>query len=346
MANDSTVDPSTCAARTMYNRPCDVPVLPGNDVCEEHAIARTEYENWWEWDDDDAAEEFRQMAVRAARDALLGVGVPVDADEPRVLQHGDQEYSVLSATRGGLRYTVAFDPQPEGTAIYECRCRGWFINRRCSHIDQVTEFIGPDALPQKLPEWAESRGQCSEITSRGTQCRNTAMEGESYCHQHLPKVEAPSERVRCQATTQAGQQCQNLAHRGLVFCNRHRDPDARCPALNLRGTQCNWDKLEGQDFCQYHVDAREEGWNWWEWDDEAEADAFREEMLAQAQQERADEMGLGARTVVLRVEPEEPESVSKRTPWWRRWWMIIIWVILFIMACSAAVGGINNAAMG
>ena len=191
MANDNTADPSACVGRTIYNRPCEASVHLGDDVCEEHAIARTEYENWWEWQDQIAAEDFRQLAVLAARNTLLGVDVQVDTEQPPVLCDADQEYSVLSGSRGGLRYTVAVDPQPDGTAIYECRCRGWMINRRCSHIDQVIDFIGPDALPQNLPEWAEERGQCSALTARGTQCRNTAMDGVAYCHQHVPKVETP-----------------------------------------------------------------------------------------------------------------------------------------------------------
>ena len=127
MADDITADPSACVARTIYNRPCDIPVYPGDDVCEAHAIARTEHENWWDWDDQDAAENFRRQELLELRNALLGVGVPIDTDQPPVLRLTDEEYSVRSGSRGGLRYSVAFDPQPDGTAIYECGCRGWFI---------------------------------------------------------------------------------------------------------------------------------------------------------------------------------------------------------------------------
>ncbi len=196
MAHDSTADPSACVARTVYNRPCDIPVDPGGDVCEAHAIARTEHKNWWEWQDQEAAEDFRLQELLELRNALLGVGVPVDTEDPPVLRFSDEEYRVRSGSRGGIRYPVVFDPQPDGTAIYECACQGWIINRRCSHIDQVIDFIGPDALPQKLPEWAEGRGQCTALTARGTQCRNTATEGMPYCHQHLPRSAAPPELER------------------------------------------------------------------------------------------------------------------------------------------------------
>ena len=203
MADDNTGDPSACVARTIYNRPCEIPVGPGDDVCEAHAIARAEYENWWEWDDQDAADDFRRQEVLEARNAMLGIGVPVDTDQPQVVRDSHGQYGVLSGSRGGIRYSVALDPQPDGTAIYECRCRGWMINRRCSHIDQVIDFIGPDALPQKLPEWAEERGRCSAFTARGTQCRNTAMDGVAYCYQHAPRVEAlpEPERVAVSALT-------------------------------------------------------------------------------------------------------------------------------------------------
>ena len=144
-----------------------------------------------------------------------------------------------------------------------------------------------------------------------------------------------AERVRCQATTQAGRQCQNLAHIGLVFCNRHRDPEARCPALNMYGRQCNWDKLEGQAYCHYHINAREEGWNWWEWEDEEAAQAFREEMLERIQEERGESEGLGTHTVMLRVDPASLEPAVRSTPWWRRWWMGIIWIILAILVIGA-----------
>ena len=301
MADNNTVGRLACIGRTVHNRPCEAPTLPGEDVCEAHATARAEHENWWEWDDEDTAEDFRRQELVELRNSMLGIGVPVDTDEPTVLHVGDEEYRVLSSTRGGIRYPVTFEAQPDNTAVYECACRGWMINRRCSHIDRVMDFIGPDALPQKLPQWAEERGQCSALTVRGTQCRNTAIDGEAYCHQHLsggvqrqPDWEAPAavmnestnERVRCQGTTQAGQQCQNLAQRGMVYCNRHRDPEARCPALNVRGAQCGWDKLDGEEFCQYHLPAREEGWNWWEWDDEDAAEEFRQRMQEQIEEER------------------------------------------------------------
>ncbi len=245
MADDITADPSACVARTIYNRPCDIPVYPGDDVCEAHAIARTEHENWWDWDDQDAAENFRRQELLELRNALLGVGVPIDTDQPPVLRLTDEEYSVRSGSRGGLRYSVAFDPQPDGTAIYECGCRGWFINRRCSHIDQVIDFIGPDALPQRLPEWAEERGQCSALTARGTQCRNTAIDGVAYCGLHLPEVEAPPE------------------------------PEPERVVVSGHTT-----------------------------DSQPEID-------------------------------EKPQTVAKRTPWWRRWWMVIVWIILVIIVVNA-----------
>ena len=193
MVNDSTAERSACVALTVYNRPCEVPALTGEDVCETHAIARGELENWWEWADREAAEEFRSRQLHELRSELLGVGVPVNTDEPLVLRVADQEFTVRSGSRGGLRYSVTLIPEPDGTAIYECPCRGWMMNRRCSHVDQVIEFIGPDALPQKLAGWAEDRAQCSAITARGTRCRNTALEGLDYCGTHRPKVEVPAE---------------------------------------------------------------------------------------------------------------------------------------------------------
>lgn len=193
MVDDTIADPSACVARTVYNRPCEIAARPDEDVCEAHARARIESQNWWEWDDQEAAEECRSQQLLALRNEMLGVGVPVNTDGPAVLHIDDEEYSVLSGSRGDLRYSVTLAPEPDGTAIYQCACRGWMMNRRCSHIDQVIEFIGPDALPQKLEGWGEGRGRCSVITARGTRCRNTALEGVDYCGTHRPKVEAPAE---------------------------------------------------------------------------------------------------------------------------------------------------------
>lgn len=192
MTDDITADPSVCVARTIYNRPCDVPVDPGGDVCEAHAIAREENRNWWEWDDRDAAEDFRLQELIEFRNELLDVSAPVDAGQSPVLRLTDGAYTVLSGSRQG-RYSVTIDSQADGTAVYQCQCRGWMVNRRCSHVDQVIDFIGPDALSEWLPEWAKARGQCSAITARGTKCRNTAMDGAAYCYIHMPRVEPSPE---------------------------------------------------------------------------------------------------------------------------------------------------------
>jgi hypothetical protein len=32
---------------------------------------------------------------------------------------------------------------------------------------------------------------------------------------------------------------------------------------------------------------------------------------------------------------EKPQTVAKRTPWWRRWWMVIVWIILVIIVVNA-----------
>ena len=189
------------------------------------------------------------------------------------------------------------------------------------------------------------------------------------------------ESWQCEGTTQSGRQCRNPASRNSRFCSLHRPPANRCPAMTLKQRQCRLSALEGREFCQVHIVAREQGWNWWEWSNQEEAEATRQRLVDElesrrfareddddVQWERDAEGNLSAIRDGIRTDystsfeirvpvsaqtadsqsgiDEESEPVAKRTPWWRRWWMIIIWVVLFVMACSAVVGALPDATTG
>ncbi len=141
--------------------------------------------------------------------------------------------------------------------------------------------------------------QCHYRTATGARCRREGLPGQTYCENHL---EGTGPAPQCEAITQAGNRCKNPPMGNTPYCSRHdpsiprpasqrprrrsqtvRAPVDRCPALNLRGQRCQQNQLEGEDFCLWHLYARDEGWNWWEWEDKSAADAFRLQMLQEAQ---------------------------------------------------------------
>lgn len=166
------------------------------------------------------------------------------------------------------------------------------------------------------------------------------------------------ERYLCAALTRAGNPCRNLPQRNSVFCSTHRPPVVPCPALTLQGEPCKNNALDFEEFCAAHNNARDEGWNWWEWADEEAAEETRLRLAhevrgivaqrANAARDRAIPFPEGTRRPgqnddlsdqVVAIDPSpitaQPEAPRRRTPWWRRWWMIIIWIIIAIGVINA-----------
>ena len=62
----------------------------------------------------------------------------------------------------------------------------------------------------------KGKEQCTALTSKGVQCKNTAKAGEATCTIHSANT------PRCGATTSKGQPCKMIVHATGDKCFRHK----------------------------------------------------------------------------------------------------------------------------